>query len=92
MERIEKLTEIYLENMEPVGNFMINKKTLKNCLIDVLDSIGIGSRSTSSSGIVCTSSKSAKTNNGSIQGESFSKLVSIQNAENAISGMQIKSS
>jgi hypothetical protein len=42
MERVEKLTDIYIEHMEPINGSIIEKNTLKNCLIDILDSMEKG--------------------------------------------------
>lgn len=49
MERIEKLTDIYMEHIGPLNGNRIDKTTLQGCLVEVLDTIGNGSRSTSSS-------------------------------------------
>ena len=85
MERIEKLTEIYLENIHPQNSPKITHKNLKNCLIDVLDSIAYESKSTSSSIIGISPTKNYKISNENIKGESLLKIENVNNIESSIS-------
>ncbi|CAI2387194.1 unnamed protein product [Moneuplotes crassus] len=39
MERIDKLTDIYLENLDPIKDEQVDQETLKESLLNILDSI-----------------------------------------------------
>jgi hypothetical protein len=86
MERIEKLTEIYHEHMELINGDKIEKKNLKNCLIDILDSAASGSRSTCTSALGFSPVKGSQTNNGSMMGFTSFQPADISTNQNGIRG------
>lgn len=86
MERIEKLTEIYHEHMEIINGEKIEKKQLKNSLIDILDSAAHGSRSTSTSALGFSPVKGSQTNNGSMSGFASFQPADITTNQNGIRG------
>ena len=92
MERIEKLTDIYIEHMEQINGSIIEKNTLKNCLIDILDSMEKGRGSNSSPLRGTSPVKSCKTLKDSMSVDSKFSPVNPTNGQKCIKGKHVNKS
>lgn len=88
MERIDKLTEIYLENLDPIKDQKVDQKTLKESLLNVLDRIKnrSGIKSKTSSVVRVNSSKRKRVDLWTSKTGSFSQANDQDEVQNSIEG------